>query len=147
MDMKVRITKEFTFEMAHLLTDYDGLCRNIHGHSYKLLVTVRGEAESDPSSPKLGMLMDFSVLKRIVCDEVVDRLDHALVVREGTPQAERLAGVADRIYLIGYQPTCENMVCDFAARIGRRMPGGVELYSLRLHETATSYAEWFACDN
>jgi 6-pyruvoyltetrahydropterin/6-carboxytetrahydropterin synthase len=50
---KIRLTKEFNFEMAHALWNYDGLCKNIHGHSYKLLVTVIGEAITDKKNPKL----------------------------------------------------------------------------------------------
>lgn len=133
--------------MAHLLTEYDGLCRNIHGHSYKLAVTVSGRACDDPSSPKLGMVIDFSVLKGIVNEEIVGRLDHALMVRADTPQARRLEGVAERVVLVDYQPTCENMVTDFARRIAARLPEGVTLHAVRLHETATSFAEWVASDN
>ena len=132
----IRVTKEFGFEMAHLLTEYDGLCRNIHGHSYKLAVTVCGRACDDPSSPKLGMVIDFSVLKGIVNEEIVGRLDHALMVRADTPQARRLEGVAERIVLVDYQPTC-----------AARLPEGVTLHAVRLHETATSFAEWVAADN
>ena len=140
-DPIIRVTKEFAFEMAHLLTDYDGLCRNLHGHSYKLSVTVSGHICHDEQSPKLGMVMDFSVLKRIVGEEVVDRLDHALMVRRGTSQADQLSGIAERIILVDYQPTCENMVLDFANRIAPRLPEGIKLSSIRLHETATSFAE------
>ena len=62
----IRLTKEFSFEMAHALAGYDGPCREIHGHSYKLFVTVRGIPEQNPNSPKFGMVMDFGDLKRIV---------------------------------------------------------------------------------
>lgn len=138
----VRVTKEFSFEMAHLLTDYDGLCRNVHGHSYKLAVTVKGRVCRDAASPKLGMVIDFSVLKAIVGEEIVDRLDHSLMVRKGTAQAAALEGLAGRVVQTDYQPTCENMVCEFARRIASRLPEGVSLVSVRLNETATSYAEW-----
>jgi len=143
----IRLTKEFCFEMAHLLDGYDGLCRNIHGHSYKLFVTVAGKPESDINSPKYGMVMDFSVLKNIVKEEVVDRLDHAMLVRKGTQQANQIRGLAERIYEVDYQPTCENMVIDFAERIRPRLPKDVRLVCLKLHETATSFAEWYAEDN
>lgn len=133
--------------MAHLLDGYDGLCRNIHGHSYRLFVTVKGNPCTDALSPKLGMVMDFSVLKKIVKEEVVDLLDHAMLVRKGTPQAEQLHGLAERIYEVDYQPTCENMVVDFAERIEQRLPDGIELFSVKLHETATSFAEWYKSDN
>ena len=124
---KIRLTKEFSFEAAHLLEGYDGACREIHGHSYRLFVTVRGVPVCDGRNPKLGMVMDFGQLKRIVGEEVVQRFE--------------------RIVCVDYQPTCENMLADFAARIAPRLPEGVELYALRLHETATSYAEWIADDN
>ena len=146
---KIRLTKEFRFEMAHALWNYDGLCRNIHGHSYILAVTVIGEPESDASNPKYGMVMDFGVLKAIVKEEVVDRLDHAIVVSNNAPteQLLNLPQMSERHEVVHYQPTCENMLVDFADRIKKRMPENIELYSLKLNETATSFAEWFASDN
>ncbi len=64
----IRITKEFRFEMAHALWNYDGLCRNLHGHSYILRVTVKGQPIADSNHPKFGMVMDFGDLKAIVKD-------------------------------------------------------------------------------
>ena len=58
----IRVTKEFSFEMAHALTNYDGPCRNIHGHSYRLFVTVSGIPSDDPRDPRNGMVIDFSEL-------------------------------------------------------------------------------------
>jgi 6-pyruvoyltetrahydropterin/6-carboxytetrahydropterin synthase len=146
----IRLTKEFTFEAAHMLEGYDGLCREIHGHSYRLFVTIKGEPQGDISSPKLGMVMDFGVLKRIVNEQIVDRLDHSFMMRH-TPAAEHIAeelGVRfSKIVLTDYQPTCENMLGDFAERLLGALPEDVELHSLRLHETATSFAEWYASDN
>ena len=63
---RIRVTKEFSFEMAHMLEGYDGPCSEIHGHSYRLFVTVAGTPCSDPQNPKYGMVIDFGVLKRIV---------------------------------------------------------------------------------
>lgn len=145
----VHITKEFRFEAAHALWGYDGACRNIHGHSYILYVTLKGTPINDPHHPKYGMVMDFSVLKKIVNKEIVDRFDHALMVRKGTPH-ENLAGSSDlvgKMLALDYQPTCENMVIDFAQRIKAQLPQEISLHSIRLHETATSYAEWVAEDN
>lgn len=146
----IRLTKEFTFEAAHSLEGYDGLCREIHGHSYRLFVTVKGEPESNEASPKLGMVMDFGILKRIVNEQIVERLDHSFIMRR-TPEAEEVADVLSyrfsKVVMTEYQPTCENMLADFAERLLGALPEDIELYSLRLHETATSYAEWFASDN
>lgn len=146
----IRLTKEFTFEAAHMLEGYDGLCREIHGHSYRLFVTVKGEPQSDPNSPKLGMVMDFGVLKRIVNEQIVDRLDHSLMMRDTLAAEDTVAALGarfTRVVLTEYQPTCENMLADFAERLLGALPDDIELHSLRLHETATSFAEWYASDN
>ena len=146
---KIRLTKEFHFEMAHALWNYDGLCKNIHGHSYILFVTVLGEPISDQSNPKFGMVMDFGDLKKIVNETIVSKLDHTLVLSKDA-NAESLAKFSqmfERFELLDYQPTCENMVEDFANQIKPLLPKSVSLHSLKLHETATSYAEWFASDN
>ncbi|MFI3280588.1 MAG: 6-carboxytetrahydropterin synthase [Rikenellaceae bacterium] len=146
----IRLTKEFTFESAHALEGYDGACREIHGHSYRLFVTVKGEPIDDVTNPKCGMVIDFGDLKRIVNEQIISRLDHSFVMRQ-TPRATELATVMssqfNNVILVDYQPTCENMLADFAARIGGQLPAGVTLHALKLHETATSYAEWYADEN
>ena len=147
---KIRLTKEFSFESAHALDGYDGLCREIHGHSYRLFVTIKGEPICEEGNPKMGMVMDFGDLKRIVNGEIVDRLDHSFVLRDSEQNVELKATLGakfNKVVLVDYQPTCENMLADFAARLQKALPSHVELHSLRLHETATSYAEWYAEDN
>ncbi len=146
----IRITKEFTFETGHALYGYDGKCRNIHGHSYKLAVTVIGTPISDKESPKLGMVIDFGDLKKIVREEIIEPFDHATVFNTNTPHlklAMQLQGNGHKVILANYQPTSENMVTDFANRIKARLPKTIELFSLRLRETASAYAEWYASDN
>ena len=146
---KIRLSKEFRFEMAHALWNYDGLCKNIHGHSYILRVTVIGTPILDSNHVKNGMVMDFGDLKRIVNEEIVDRLDHSVVVSDQSPYTliQQLPQMGTRHHITTYQPTCENMLVDFAERIKMRLPSNVKLHSLRLHETANSFAEWFASDN
>lgn len=145
----IRLTKEFSFEAAHALGGYDGPCREIHGHSYRLFVTIKGEPSIDPMNPKQGMVMDFGVLKKIVNEEIISRFDHALVLRSTADEGLRrvLLEQFDNVVTVEYQPTCENMLDDFAHRLMKRLPEGVMLHSLRLHETASSYAEWYAEDN
>ena len=144
-----RLTKEFSFEAAHALDGYDGPCRAIHGHSYRLLVTVKGEPLADSASPKAGMVIDFGQLKKIVAEEVIDRLDHALILRADCAEwpLEALSAAHPKLVLTPYRPTSENLLADFAQRIISRLPQGVALHTLRLYETATSYAEWCAEDN
>ena len=146
---KIRITKHFDFESAHALYGYDGKCKNIHGHSYHLYVTVIGMPVEDPESPKNGMVMDFGDLKRIVKKEIVDIFDHSVVFNANSPHKELANTIKDnahRIILVPYQPTSENMLFDFAERIKVYLPSNVSLHSLKLYETANSYAEWFAED-
>ena len=146
---KIRLTKEFRFEMAHALWNYDGLCKNIHGHSYILQVTVIGEPCQDENSPKYGMVMDFGDLKTIVKEEIVEQMDHSIVVSDKA-QVDKLLQVpqmSERYHVMPYQPTCENLLVDFAGRITSRLPEGISLFSLKLHETGNSFAEWYAADN
>lgn len=143
----IRVTKEFDFEMAHALLNYDGLCKNIHGHSYKLKVTVIGEPISDKTSPKLGMVIDFRDLKAIVKTEIIDVFDHAFVINAEAEIKENSHEMFDKTIVVDYQPTSEKLIEDFAVRIAKKLPKNVKLHNLRLHETANSYAEWFANDN
>ena len=145
----IRITKEFKFEMAHALKGYDGPCKNIHGHSYSLNVTVAGYPITDERNPKLGMVMDFGDLKKIVRKTVVDIFDHALVLNKSMPDGiiSEMKQNFDQIILLEYQPTSELMVADFADRIKVLLPDNITLKHLLLRETITSYAEWFVDEN
>ena len=120
---KIRITKQFSFETGHALYGYDGKCKNVHGHSYKLSVTVVGKPIIDRNNVKFGMVIDFSDLKSIVKEEIVDQFDHATVFNQTTPHVE------------------------LAIELKNRGPKTVQLFSLKLQETETSFAEWFASDN
>ena len=146
---KIRITKSFSFETGHALYGYDGLCKNVHGHSYKLDVTVIGTPISDPNHVKFGMVIDFKDLKKIVKEEIVDVFDHATVFNQNTPHvalAKTLEESGHKVLLVDYQPTSEEMIIDFAAIIQAKLPKQIKLHHLRLQETATSYAEWYATD-
>ena len=146
----IRITKQFSFETGHALYGYDGKCKNVNGHSYKLSVTVLGTPISDTAHVKLGMVIDFGDLKKIVNDEIVHKFDHATVFNKNTPHVELAKELADRghnVILVDYQPTSEKMVIDFAAKIKARLPKNISLHSLKLQETDTSFAEWYATDN
>lgn len=147
---KIRITKQFSFETGHALYGYDGKCKNVHGHSYKLFVTVIGTPNQDKNNVKYGMVIDFSDLKKIVKEEIVEQFDHATVFNKNTPHIELAKELEQRghhVILVDYQPTSENMVIDFVQKIQSRLPQNIELFSLRLQETDSSFAEWYASDN
>ena len=146
--MKIRLTKIFTFEMAHALPGYDGACRHIHGHSFRLEVTVLGQPMDAPGHPKNGMVMDFKDIKTIVNEAFVKIYDHALVLPD-TVAPEVLAHISEnfgRVIAMPFQPTCENLIADCVEKVRPKLPPGVELWSVKLSETATSFAEWCAAD-
>lgn len=146
----IRITKKFDFETGHALYGYDGKCKNIHGHSYKLFVTVQGTPINDTSHAKYGMVIDFTDLKKIVKEEIVDKFDHATVFNKNTPHLELATLLSERdhdVILVDYQPTTEMMVIDFAKKISKRLPENISLFSIKLQETESSFAEWFASEN
>jgi len=116
----MKITKIFTFEAAHHLPNYEGICANIHGHHYVLEVTIDGPVDY----PK-GMVMDFGELKDIVNEYVIDELDHT-----------DLNTVLDN-------PTAECLVQWIEDKLKKPLQNGAnKLYSIRLWETPTSYATW-----
>ena len=143
----LRITKEFRFEGAHALPGYDGKCRNIHGHSYLMYVTVKGENLNGTGSPKEGMVVDFKQLKAIVNENIVDILDHALIMHAASPLSQELTQAYPNVIMVDFQPSTENLICWFAQVLSDKLPQGVELFSIKLYETAGSYAEWYASDN
>ena len=140
--MKIRITKEFHFEMSHCLNNYDGLCANIHGHSYKLFITLRGEKNEDKTSSSYGMVMDFSILKKIVQQEILDTWDHSFIIEKHSPYIQSIKALDMKKEIVDFQPTCENLVLYVKNKIKPLLPKNVELYKVVLYETASSCAEW-----
>ncbi|MDX9881519.1 MAG: 6-carboxytetrahydropterin synthase [Prolixibacteraceae bacterium] len=145
----IRVSKQFSFEMSHALFNYDGLCRNIHGHSYKLRITITGEPINDPGKPKNGMVIDFGDLKKLINKSIVDELDHSLMINAAAPHRnpEELGQMYERFHVVGFQPTTENLVIYIAGKIQKLLPAHLKLFSVRLYETVNSFAEWFASDN
>lgn len=151
--MMLRLTKQFVFEMAHALPGYEGKCRNVHGHSYRLSVTVEGERRQQPGTSSDGMVVDFRLIKEVVDRCVVEPFDHALVLpqagvseREATvadavPVQSSLGGYEAKLMLADFQPTTENLLLHFARLLEGQFPEGTRLYSLSLSETDTSTAE------
>jgi 6-pyruvoyltetrahydropterin/6-carboxytetrahydropterin synthase len=147
---KIRVTKEFDFEMAHALDGHDGKCHNIHGHTYQLSVCFEGSPIDAPCTPKDGMVIDFADIKRIVKHRIVDVYDHALVLRDNSRFLGSLNNdINERLMLKSYQPTCENLLIDMVNEIQLQLKNleNVRLHSARLRETLSSYAEWYADDN
>ena len=122
---RLSVTKEFEFESCHNLKNYIGQCANLHGHSYKMQVTVTGSASLLPMNN--GMLLDFKNLKKIVKERVVDGWDHTYLNE-----------------VVTYQPTAENMAIDAMDKvqqgISEEYPGLI-VSRIKLWETSTSFVE------
>ncbi len=146
---QVRVTKKFTFDMAHALFGYDGPCKNIHGHTYHLSVTLLGSPSQNLEDVKLGMVVDFGDLKKIVKENILNEYDHALVLNEEAPysKSEVISNEFEKVILVPYQPTCENLLLDFVQRLKPLFSDDMKLVSIRLEETPSSYAEWNIGDN
>lgn len=145
--MKIRLTKEFRFEMSHALDQYQGLCRNLHGHSYKLFVTVIGEYVKNPQSNSSGMVMDFKRVKELVENSVINDFDHSIVLYKNSTFAKALKETDTKMIMFDCQPTCENLIMEFHDRITKVLPEGIKLAKIKLYETETSFAEWLLEDN
>lgn len=151
--MTLRLTRQFSFEMAHALPAYEGKCRNIHGHSYRLAVTVEGTPVCQAGAPDDGMVIDFARLKQAVTQAVVEPFDHALVLPrvEGVQASDAVlpqedasfGGYGAKLLVVDFQPTTENLLMHFARLLEGALPEGTRLYSIRLSETEHSSAELF----
>jgi len=149
--MKITATKEFTWDCAHMLSGHNGLCQNLHGHTYKLEVTVAGEQQAlQTAGPADGMVVDFKDLKDVVKAGIVDPLDHATIVFRDTrdPFEEDLFAILlkhnKKVVPLAYRPTAENMVRDFFRLMQLELVNIMAPYKvvrMRLYETPTSYAE------
>ena len=146
---KIRLSRIFRFETAHALLGYDGACRHIHGHSYRLVVTIIGAPLQDDAHPKNGMVMDFGDLKMLVEKAVIKPFDHALLLNDkaSVDLIEQLKKNDEKLVLLPYQPSCENMLLEFKNTLQKMLPASIKLHSLRLWETENSFAEWYASDN
>lgn len=131
------VTKIFRFEAAHALSDYPGLCKNIHGHSYELHISV-----SSRELNKQNMVFDFKELKDIVHNSILDDFDHALILRADSAQATAVEQLNLKVLFLDAEPTAEYLVNIFASRILKLLPRGIELHRIRLYETNTSYIDW-----
>lgn len=140
------ITKRLEFDAGHRIPAHRSQCRNLHGHRYALEITLEGEVVDDPTSSDHGMLMDFSDVKAIAKEHLVDVWDHAFLVHEDDTLVRSLLDQipGHKTVVLPRVPTAENLV-DIAFQIldplyTARFGHGLRLKRLRLYETPTSWA-------
>jgi 6-pyruvoyltetrahydropterin/6-carboxytetrahydropterin synthase len=135
----MRIAKEFRWEMGHRLPDHPGLCRNMHGHSYKMVVELDGEVL------KNGMIIDFYDLGLIV-KPIIEKLDHAfLVSMNDTKVFDFLKKNKMKLVAVDYPATVENICSDILERIFKQINSkkikNISAVTLKIYETPNSFAE------
>ena len=132
----MKIAKEFRWEMGHRLPEHFGKCKNIHGHSYKMIVELEGEVGES------GMVMDYYDVKKFV-EPIVEKLDHAFMVyKEDKEIISFLDKMKSKMVVVEFQPTVENICKYFLEEIKRTdFPQNIKKLSIRIYETADDYAE------
>ncbi len=141
----MRVTREFSFDAAHRIAGHRGRCAWLHGHTYRLAVTVEADRLD-----ALDMVIDFDELATIVRAAVLDRWDHSALLHRADPLVPAVAAVQaaapERLVLLGEQPTAEALAREAFDAIAKRLPEGVTLAGVAVHETPTSSAEWRRAD-
>jgi 6-pyruvoyltetrahydropterin/6-carboxytetrahydropterin synthase len=131
------ITKKIEFEAAHRLSNYSGACSQIHGHTYKLEVTLCG-----PIDPETDMIMDFKNLKLILRNTVLSHFDHSLILKDNPENRMIFADYSGKVTWMETEPTAERMIEWIVREVSRILPQGLALTKLKLYETSGSYASW-----
>ena len=134
----ITVTKTVRFDAAHVLTNHQGLCKNLHGHTYRVDVSVT-QAEGD----ERDMVIDFKDLKKIASEVICDRFDHAFVYNTASAGEREIAAVVEkngmRTVAIPFRSTAENLAKLFFGDLKPRIPG---LSAVTVWETADSSAEY-----
>jgi 6-pyruvoyltetrahydropterin/6-carboxytetrahydropterin synthase len=136
--MAVVVTKEFTFDSAHQLVGHDGKCANLHGHTYRVEIALKGEViREEESTAKAGFVMDFTDLKAIAKEQLIDRLDHAFIAKGDEPALEVLKNSGVKVVELGFRSTCENMAMFMCYFLREK---GLPIHYVRVWETPTGSA-------
>ena len=130
------VTKTVKFDAAHVLTDHQRLCRNLHGHTYRVDVSVSTETDGD-------MVIDFKELKGILAEVICDRFDHSFIYNTGSAGESEIAAVVEkhgmRTVAIPFRSTVENLAKMFYNELKGCIPG---LSAVKVWETADNCAEF-----
>ncbi|MDG6302071.1 6-carboxytetrahydropterin synthase QueD [Glaesserella parasuis] len=136
-----KIAKEFSFDMAHMLDGHDGKCKNLHGHTYTLQVEIAGELHT--GGAKSGMVMDYSDLKAVVKQHILDKMDHAFIYDSTSEKeckvATLLQSLDSKTFGIPARTTAEQMAKYIFDTLKAE---GLPVSLIRLWETPTSYCEY-----
>lgn len=137
----LRLTKIFSFETAHAIHGYAGPCKNIHGHSYELHVTVMSSADGEEYIEATGIAFDFKEIKQIVNAAVIPQFDHKLILSQDFLAAYPVFPLPENLLVWEVEPSAENMLIMIRKILNEKLPSSARLSHLKLFETKDSYAE------
>lgn len=138
----ISVTKIFHFEMAHAIHGYSGACKNIHGHSYQLHVSVSSVTNETDYIPAPGFLIDFKEIKNLVTESVIKNLDHHLLLSKEFLSENNSFSSAENLIIFEAEPTAENLLIYIRNLVKKKLPENIRLTHLKLFETKDSYTEW-----
>ncbi len=133
----ISITKKFKFEAAHAIVNYNGPCKNIHGHSYQLEVSITGIINKETCQ-----ILDFKIIKEIVSKLIIEPIDHSLIIKESEIKKLWLKNYKGKIFLLEAEPTAESLIIKIADILQKSFPDGIALKQLKLHETNSCSVDW-----
>lgn len=149
--LNTSIVKEFTWDMAHILAGHMGNCRNLHGHTYKLQVEVTnglGKKVKLENQSEIGMVMDFSNLKKVINEVIIEPLDHSFIYWKNSIDvlehdiAKLLKKHNRKVVEVEYRPTVEEMAQSFMKDLNQEfIKYNIKVVSVKLWETPTSFAK------
>jgi len=128
--------------MAHAIYGYQGACKNIHGHSYELHVSVASFNNSDDYIPAPGILLDFKEIKKLVNVAIIEVFDHKIILSRDFLAQHPSFSSQENLVIWESEPTAENMLIYIKKTLRNKLPEGINLVHLKLRETKDSYAEW-----
>jgi len=128
--------------MAHAIYGYPGSCKNIHGHSYELHVTVTAWKESQSYIPAPGFILDFKELKQLVTSTIIITFDHKLILSRAYLSQNPAVISQENLVTWEAEPTAENLLLFMMQILCEKLPDELKLVQLKLYETKDSYAEW-----
>jgi 6-pyruvoyltetrahydropterin/6-carboxytetrahydropterin synthase len=138
----LKLTKIFHFETAHAIHGYDGACKNIHGHSYELHVTIVADTDYEDFIPAPGFIIDFKEIKKVVKEKVIQNFDHKLILSEAYITDHKVTTKEENLIIWKAEPTAENILLYIKQSLQKALPNHIQVDHLKLYETKDSYAEW-----
>ena len=128
--------------MAHAIDGYDGACKDIHGHSYELHISISSFHDDEGFIPAPGFVTDFKEIKKLVKRIIVDYFDHKMILSNSFLAKNPSFSSQENLITWNIEPTAENILIYIRKLLQQKLPAELRLGKIKLYETKDSYAEW-----